>query len=71
VTGAFNNTFVEIISGLQVGEKVLLSPSRGIERKPETETKQPKQSSPDKGQPQDNTQQDSQSLEKPVPSTST
>jgi len=71
VTGAFNNTFVEIISGLQIGEKVLLSPSRGIERKPETETKQPKQSSPDKGQPQDNTQQDSQSLEKPVPSTST
>ena len=71
VTGAFNNTFVEIVSGLQVGEKVLLSPSRGIERKPETETKQPKQSSPDKGQPQDNTQQDSQSLEKPVPSTST
>ena len=71
VTGAFNSTFVEIISGLQVGEKVLLSPSRGIERKPETETKQPKQPLPDNGQPQDNTQQDSQSLEKPVPSTST
>jgi len=27
-TGAFNNTFVEIISGLEVGEKVLLSPPR-------------------------------------------
>jgi multidrug efflux pump subunit AcrA (membrane-fusion protein) len=27
-TGAFNDTFVEIISGLEVGEKVLLSPPR-------------------------------------------
>ncbi len=27
-TGAFNNTFVEIVSGLEVGENVLLSPPR-------------------------------------------
>ena len=36
-TGAFNNTFVEIVSGLEVGEKVLLSPPRmaGSEAVPE------------------------------------
>ena len=29
-TGAFNNSFVEIVSGLEVGEKVLLSPPRTV-----------------------------------------
>jgi hypothetical protein len=33
-TGAFNDTFVEIVSGLETGENVLLSPPRIIE--PET-----------------------------------
>ena len=30
-TGAFNDTFVEIVSGLEVGENVLLSPPRIVE----------------------------------------
>ena len=33
-TGAFNNNFVEIVSGLQVGESVLLSPPRVVEPTP-------------------------------------
>ena len=40
VTGAFNDTSVEIVSGLQVGEKVLLSPPRKIERQSEDQVKQ-------------------------------
>jgi HlyD family secretion protein len=71
VTGAFNNTFVEIVSGLQTGEKVLLSPPRGIEREPEAETKQPKQPTEDNEQPQDNAGQEGESLEQPISSTST
>jgi len=31
VTGAFNDTFVEIVSGLEVGEEILLSPPRLVE----------------------------------------
>jgi len=71
VIGVFNNTFVEIVSGLQVGEKVLLSPPRGIEREPETETKQPRRPPPDNEQPRDNAEQESESLEQQVPRTST
>jgi HlyD family secretion protein len=71
VTGAFNNTFVEIASGLQVGEKVLLSPPRGIEREPASETKQPKQPSTDNEQPQDNAEKNGESLEQPISGTST
>ena len=71
ITGSFNNTFVEIVSGLQVGEKVLLTLPRGIEREPETETKQPRQPSQDNEQPQDNAEQESESLEQQIPSTST
>jgi RND family efflux transporter MFP subunit len=71
ITGSFNNTFVEVISGLQVGEKVLLSPPRGIEREPETGIKQPKQPSPDKEQPQDNAEQDGEPLEQQESSKST
>ncbi len=33
-TGAFNDNFVEIVSGLKVGEKVLLSPPRIVEPEP-------------------------------------
>ena len=69
VTGEFNNTFVEIVSGLQVGEKVLLSPPRGIEHKTDSETKP--QQSPDSDQQQDNPGKEGQSTEQPVSTTST
>ena len=68
-TGAFNNTFVEIISGLQVGEKVLLSPPRPVERENSYESKQPPQSSPEEKQPQDSVEKDNESLEEPKPDT--
>ena len=71
VTGAFNDTFVEIVSGLQVGEKVLLSPPRGIEREPASEAKQPPQQSPEDKQPQDSAEEGGESLEEPIPDTST
>ncbi len=67
VTGAFNNTFVEIVSGLQVGEKVLLSPPQGIERKPASETKQPRRPSTEDNKPQDNAEEAGESLEEPAP----
>jgi len=67
VTGAFNNTFVEIVSGLQVGERVLLSPPQGIEREPASETKQPRRQSTEDKQPQDNAEQGGQSPEEPAP----
>jgi RND family efflux transporter MFP subunit len=35
-TGSFNDTFVQIIDGLEVGEEVLLSPPRLTETEPET-----------------------------------
>ena len=56
-TGAFNDTFVEIVSGLQVGEKVLLSPPRTVERENTYESKQP----------QDSVEKDSDSTEEPKP----
>jgi RND family efflux transporter MFP subunit len=59
-TGAFNNTFVEIVSGLQVGEKVLLSPPRPVERENSYESKQPR----------DGVEKDSESLEEPKSDTS-
>ena len=69
ITGAFNNTFVEIVSGLEVGDKVLLSPPRGVEREPASETKQPQQPSPEDKQPQDSTEDSGESLEKPASDT--
>ena len=64
-TGAFNDTFVEIVSGLQVGEKVLLSPPRPVERDNSYESKQP----PEEKQPKNNVEKDSESLEEPIPDT--
>jgi RND family efflux transporter MFP subunit len=61
-TGAFNNTFVEIKSGLQVGEKVLLSPPRPVEQQNTFESK------PDE-QPPDNAEKDRKPLEKPAADT--
>lgn len=52
---------VEIASGLQVGEKVPLSPPQGMEREPASEEKQP----------QDNAEQSGETIEKPIPDTST
>ena len=69
ITGAFNNTFVEIVSGLQVDEKVLLSPPQRIKREPASETKQPQQQSPEDKQPQDNAEEGGESLEEPAPDT--
>ena len=71
VTGAFNNTFVEIAGGLEVGEKVLLSPPQGIEREPASEEKQPPQQSPEDKQPKDNAEQDAEAIEKPITDKST
>ncbi|MBL7189128.1 MAG: HlyD family efflux transporter periplasmic adaptor subunit [Phycisphaerae bacterium] len=39
-TGAFNDNFVEIVSGLQVGENVLLSPPRVVEPTPGSESQE-------------------------------
>ncbi|KPK34562.1 MAG: hypothetical protein AMJ65_18170 [Phycisphaerae bacterium SG8_4] len=39
-TGAFNDSFVEIVSGLQVGENVLLNPPRVIEPTPGSESQE-------------------------------
>jgi HlyD family secretion protein len=67
-TGEFNNTFVEIKSGLQVGEKVLLSPPRPAEQKNAFEPNKPDQSSPQDKQNQDNAEKDD-SLKKPAAGT--
>ena len=58
-TGAFNDTFVEIQSGLQVGEKVLLSPPRPVEKENAYESKQP----------QDSDEEDNESSEEPAVNT--
>ena len=64
-TGVFNNTFVEIKSGLQVGEKVLLSPPRPAEQENTYESKQPRDSSPEEKQSQDSVErEDNGPLEK-------
>jgi HlyD family secretion protein len=68
-TRTFNNTFVEIQSGLQVGEKVLLSPPRPVERQNAYDSKQPQQSSPQEKQTQDSAEKDSESIEEPAPET--
>ena len=64
-------TFVKVVSGLQVGEMVLLSLPQGIEREPASETKQPKQQSPEDEQPKDSTEEGGESLEQPIPDTKT
>jgi len=68
-TGAFNNTSVEIISGLEIGEKVLLSPPQGIERKDASESKQPQKPVSDETQQQDSGEESNESLEEPDPDT--
>ncbi len=39
-TGAFNDTFVEIVSGVEVGENVLLIPPRVVESKPDSKSEE-------------------------------
>jgi len=68
-TGEFNNTFVEIKSGLQVGEKVLLSPPRPVEQRNAFEPNKPEQSSPEDKQNQDNVEKDDEPIEEPVAGT--
>jgi len=68
-TGEFNNTFVEIISGLEVGEKVLLSPPQGIERKDASESKQPRKPASEETQQEDSAEEDGESLEESEPDT--
>jgi HlyD family secretion protein len=67
-TGEFNNTFVEIISGLEVGEKVLLSPPQGIERKVTSESK-PRKPASEETQQTDSGEESDESLEEPEPDT--
>ena len=69
-TGAFNNTFVEITSGLEVGEKVLLNPPRVVQSTAESEPKerQPRAPGQDKA-PAGSTEKDATSVEKPAPAT--
>jgi hypothetical protein len=56
-TGAFNNTFVEIVSGLEVGEKVLLSPPRmagaQVVPEPNESSREPKQEPADPNKEQE------------------
>ncbi len=66
VTGAFNETFVEIVNGLEAGEEVLLSPPRLVE--PENAPK-PKQPLPQQPQEQ-NRQESTDSSETPAKNTS-
>jgi len=68
-TGAFNDTFVEIQSGLQVGEKVLLSPPRPVEQENAYESEQPERSSPQDRQTQGSIEKDNESLEEPAADT--
>jgi HlyD family secretion protein len=70
-TGEFNNTFVQILSGLEVGEKVLLNPPRAIQSSAESESKE--QQPPTAGQskaPADSNEQSAASVENPAPDAS-
>jgi HlyD family secretion protein len=69
-TGAFNNTFVQIISGLEVGEKVLLNPPRVVQSTTESESKEwpPRESGQDKA-PAGSTEKGATPVEKPAPET--
>lgn len=69
-TGAFNNTFVEIISGLEVGEKVLLNPPRAAPSSAESESRERQSRAPGQDKaPEGSTEKDAASVEKPIPDT--
>jgi HlyD family secretion protein len=69
-TGAFNNTFVEIISGLEVGEKVLLNPPRAAQSSAESESKERPSRTPEQDKaPAGSTEKDAIPAEKPTPDT--
>jgi RND family efflux transporter MFP subunit len=68
-TGAFNDTFVEIQNGLQVGEKVLLSPPRPVGQENAYESEQSEESPPQDKQTQDSIEKDSEPLEEPAADT--
>jgi multidrug efflux pump subunit AcrA (membrane-fusion protein) len=66
VTGAFNDTFVEIVSGLEAGEEVLLSPPRIIEAE---NASQPKRPLPPQQQKEQTQKESTDGTETPVKST--
>ena len=69
-TGAFNNTFVEIISGLEVGEKVLLNPPRAVRSSAESGSRERQSLAPGQEKaPEGSTEEDAASIEKPTPDT--
>ncbi len=69
-TGAFNNTFVEIIGGLEVGEKVLLNPPRATQATAESESKERRPRTPGQDKlPTGSAENDAASTENPTSDT--
>ncbi|MHC4425837.1 MAG: efflux RND transporter periplasmic adaptor subunit [Planctomycetota bacterium] len=68
-TGAFNDTFVEIAGGLEVGEEVLLSPPRLVQSEVASKPRQPRQPPREDKPPQDRAEKGIATIEKPTAST--
>ena len=68
-TGAFNNTFVEIVSGLEVGENVLLSLPRMAGSVAASEARESSRLSEQKETSGDNKEKDAASEDKPISGT--
>lgn len=63
-TGAFNDTYVQILDGLTVGEQVLLTPPRLIEPTASAKLKQPRKAPQRKRPPQDRIKQSKSGMKK-------
>jgi len=68
-TGAFNNIFVEIVSGLEVGEKVLLSPPRMAGSAAASESRESSWASKQKETSEDSEEKKAASEDKPTSGT--
>jgi len=68
-TGAFNNTFVEIVSGLEVGENVLLSLPRTAGSEAASESRESSRPSKQKETSEDTKEKDAASENKPISGT--
>jgi multidrug efflux pump subunit AcrA (membrane-fusion protein) len=68
-TGAFNDTFVEIAGGLEVGEQVLLSPPRLVQSEVASKPRQPRQPPREDKPQQDRAEKGIATIEKPTAST--
>jgi hypothetical protein len=68
-TGAFNNTFVQIVSGLEVGESVLLNPPRVAQSEPASESRQASRSATEEKQAQGSAGENAPSVETSVSNT--